>query len=296
MFSNSKNSVPSHNLYSFVGFVFLPTGIDREEYVRKCQEIEQISVIDVEFNRILHRVRVGRNTFKDIIFPTSTDTLGSAVICLNLEIKEQYIVIDTIKTYEDAKLLQLEQSFRVFRKNNVSLVDFHIKGLTGELDLIVDSGDQENIESNWNFFNKKRRATLKLYIQGLFRVIAEKSLQFIGYELIEIKLTKKGKDHINLKFEKDKGISYFDDFNNKFTINKDGIIALVPDKKLKVGNGNYSVLLGDIMKEAVDNIIDELGKATVTTVMGPMPLLNAAQILLIKKKTAQTLSKYHYTQ
>lgn len=296
MSSNSRNSIPSNNLYSFIGFIFLPPNLNREEYIQICQSTEQVSVIDLEFNRVIHKVRVGRNTFKEIQFPQSTDSLGSAVICLNLEIREQYVVIDTIKAYDDVVLTQLEHSFRIFRKNNASLVDFHIKGLTGELDIVIDSGDQENIQSNWSFFNKKRKAFLRLYIQGIFHLIAEKLLYIVGYDILEIKIVKKGKDHIKLKLQKDKGIVYSDDYKNEFEINKDGNMVFNPKNKFIVGEENYSVVLGELMQEAVDNIIDELVQATIITETGPKSLSNAATIAGIKKKTAKTLSKYHFTK
>lgn len=295
MESKSREQVPSHNLYSFIGFIFLPPDITRDEYLSLCFNSEQVSVIDLEFNRVVHDVRVGRLVFKELVFPTSPEKLGSAVICLNLEIREQYVVIDIIKGYSDSKLTELEDSYRVLRRGSNTFVDFHIKGGSGELDVIVDSGENENKESNWSFFNKKRRASLKIYVQGIFSLLTEKVLQLIGYESIELKIVKKGEDHISLKIEKDKGLFYFDD-KNSFESNQNGDIILKPKRRLVVGEKEYSVPLGEIVKESIEAIIDALAKSTVATEAGPKPLSNVAEIVAIKTKTMRMLSKYHFTK
>jgi hypothetical protein len=60
-------------------------------------------------------------------------------------------------------------------------------------------------------------------------------------------------------------------------------------------NGSEGITLGKKAEEVINAFIDEVAKATVTTALGTMPLLNTAQISLLKKNTSKIISQYSFT-
>lgn len=62
-------------------------------------------------------------------------------------------------------------------------------------------------------------------------------------------------------------------------------------KKVSINGGDQPFVLGKVLKDFLDDFIDEVSKSTVSTALGQMPLLNAEQIVAYKEKTQKLLSE-----
>ena len=75
-----KNDIPFVSKLGIIrGYIFIPTSVDRELFIRESLYKERFSVI-IDPTGVLHNCEATKSAIRDIVFPKEGENLGSAVV------------------------------------------------------------------------------------------------------------------------------------------------------------------------------------------------------------------------
>lgn len=257
---------------TFTAWVILPPGMDRERFIKKCYQTGTVLVKSVD-NQIEINVQVDRGSIHLLRFPANLGEKGSAVSCLKDQIYRTTKVVAILQDEDEDQLIFEENQFRVHKRNGDNFVDLDIKGNTGDFDLTADSSGYEDVESSINFLNKKGKAKLKLFTQGVITVIADDSLNFQTEKEFNLLIQDNDDDTskpTTLNYKAGIGLNFTDEFGNIVTTTKNGI-------KIKTKNGEQFILdksgltiktAQEDLKKILSDTLKELISAIITTPSG----------------------------
>ena len=100
-------------------------------------------------------------------------------------------------------------------------------------------------------------------------------------------------DDTEITYTRGEGLDYKDEFGNVISV-KDGY-ATINSKKVNLGEGKEPILLGNTTKEFLNKVLTAISSITVATSLGVMPIINKAQVELLKKDLESLLSKISNT-
>jgi hypothetical protein len=331
MIQNSSDSVsrqPSNTerYSSGIGYVVLPneSDIKRQDYIYNCLKNCNLTIfIEGEGNR--NNVPASQQIFNDIIFPDKFGQLGSRVVWINDPLLGQIYVVAIIGSSAGYKR-QEEDSFRLVRQLGDSFVEITGNSKTGSISVgayakkptnITISATDKTGNSNINFRvtgNHTTKASKNIEeisnVKNIRKVEDEKILDDFSYEEITTKkIESQTFRHFINALEKFK-LSVGEDFTKISSIEVDEdfvrIIATqflnlsgsenvkIKTKKLQLNGGEEAMVLGNILKEMLDDLIQEISKIQVVTPMGLMPIYNKAQVVSFMLKTKKILSRYGF--
>ncbi len=275
------------------GFVVIPDDQDIKKFTEFCYRTGTVSLL-LENGGIINDVLISKAALNEIDFPESFKALGSQLIWINQPRKNQPIALGSIsKTNEFVNFNRNKSSLRRATKGFVSelLVD-------AEKGCVIINSNSSN-ESGGDIYiisiNKNKDSKLNLIISGsinarsqYFNIESSKKFSFLVKDKsVDEKITE-------INYEKGVGFSYKDEFGNQCYLN-DKNIQFKPKNTFNIGEGKEPIPLGNTLGKFFEDILDEVSKSQVTTVMGPMPLLNAALIEALKLKIEIFKSKISNT-
>lgn len=159
--SEGKIPIPQDRDAISIWRVYLPSDIDREQYIKKCYLSGTVSLVD-EFNEVAHRVKIGKLTLQLIEFPIDVNHVGSEVICVSMPYGGRLYVIDVYSSNGDF-IDQDEQQFRFIKSINGGLAEVRVDG-NGKILLTVDS--EEDSEIIINVANKEKAGKITVGVNG----------------------------------------------------------------------------------------------------------------------------------
>lgn len=101
---------------SGVGYVIIPYGVNRDEYVKTCYRTGTVSIVSENGFDVVHRVLVGKLTIQLIDFPQKTKELGSGVIWVNMPNQEEPVVVDVL--YKQNEILDINEGSLTLEKSD----------------------------------------------------------------------------------------------------------------------------------------------------------------------------------
>lgn len=222
------------------GYVSIPEGIDREEYISNCYRKERVSIVADQGGFMIHDCYISKESIRNVRFPSSSEKLGSPVVYVYTAISTKPIIIACVSEESETDLLE-EGKFKLdktFGGNRVQVVG---NARNGNLYVNVETYDDNTSDIVVNLSSKKD-TNLKVTLNGT----------------TEIHSTK--------------------EFN-------------VKTEKFNVGDATEPVTLADSLASLLSDLIDEIAASTTSTMLGPQPLLNAAQITAFKNRLDEIKSK-----
>ena len=275
------------------GFVVIPKDQDINSFIESCFRTGSISLL-LENGGVINNVLLSKKEIGEIEFPDSYDSFGSQLVWINLPKKNQPIVIGSIsKTNE----------FTSFSKNKSSLRRV-TKGFVNEI--VVDSekgciiiNSNSSKETGGDIYiistNKEKNSSLNIIVSGDINIRSKNTIIENSKKTSFIIKDKNIDENITeISYEKTIGFSYRDEFKNEAYLNNDNI-QFKPNSKFNIGGGREPITLANSLGDLLDEFITQVSIATVTTLMGPMPLLNASAISALKNKINTIKSKLSNT-
>jgi hypothetical protein len=264
--------IEGHNWGVGVGYVKIPSDLERDRYVGLCYRTNTIC-IGTDDGGFFPRVPCNPELLNHIEFPKSSDEVGSAVLYINEPIKNQLFVITRLE--KNNILSDGKEGYYKIQK----------RWKEGEAELIL-SGKEGFAGITVNKPNEGGKLLLRSSggVESSLELESEGDLEIKGKKII---FNTWNETRIETQCEEDKKIVSFVQNGQENRFEGDKFI---------IGQGCERMVLGEKLKSFLDDFIDEISKITVTTALGVQPILNISQIFLFKNRTAEILSQIGYIE
>lgn len=268
--------------------VIIPPNQDRDEYLQHCYQCGTISMIARTNMDVVHDVAVDMDVMEKLNFPTDEKQLGSTVIWVNIPIYNRPVVVGILHNSDQMGTHIEENEFSFSRWNEQGQVSISGKARGSQIDIIAQSNSDTGGRLSINVSNVAGSAKLDVTVNGDFFMVANNGA-FKFRDSLTLEITDGAADTkpTFLTVDKDKVEMRIQQTDAGFQFDKD---------TFQIGNGAEAVPLGETLESFLHTLIDTIAGSTTATSLGPQPLVNAAQILALKEKTAAFLSKYFKTQ
>lgn len=157
------------------GYVSIPEGIDREEYISNCYRKERISVVADQGGFMIHDCYISKEAIKNVRFPIDSKTLGSPVVYVYTAISTKPIIIACVSEESETELLD-EGKFKLdktFGGNRVQVIG---NAKNGNLYLNVETYDDNTSDIVVNLSSKKD-TNLKVTLNGTTEIHSTKEFK-----------------------------------------------------------------------------------------------------------------------
>lgn len=255
-----------------VGYVAIPSEIPRDVFIYDSIR-EGTIMIRTEDGGHYRNCPVSKNIFDEIEWPERTEENGTPIFYVT-EPKHQQPVVVGAFNYNDEIIDRGEYEFRMTRQYQNSLVQ--IVGNSQNSELVFYLQGDVRSDLNIRLANENDRGKLIIDIDGIYSLKSTKNISIFSQESIRQKVG--------------------DSEDNSTAIIQDPSQINIRAHKFIVNDGEQAIMLGNMWKEFMDTFIDIVSKSTVSTAIGQMPLLNAAQIAEFKNRTEEILSEYSFTK
>ena len=287
--SIGPNPAPGSRLSAGIGYVVIPSDVDRQLYIDQCFRTGTIMMYTEE-QEVIRDVSVDEDTIQQIQFPETIDDLGSAIAWLLLPLKKQPIVTALILK-NDETLDIIEHQRRLRKQTDTGLAEISLRGDKGLIGVIVDGETPDSGQLNITVSNRSNNAQLNINIKGKAKIVASDSIELkAGREFVVIIDDPFIDDAITtIKYTKEQGFEYSDEFGNQIFVRKDEIQVIT--NKFRLVQGNEAMVLGNTLKALLDDFIAAVASITTSTLIGAQPILNKAQVEALKQRTEAILSE-----
>jgi len=277
MSSNNIAPIESKKEFYPIGIanIVVPTGIDRAAYINNCFKTSTVSIFSSTLGWV-NRVPVDKMSLNFIEFPKESSEFGSSICYVVDQIHKKPLIIGIFNNLKSLADLE-EGSFNFRRSENDSLIE--IAGSLNNGSITLNTINKEGSKIILNASSSEEGSEVQIKSDGNIELDALHETKILSHSRF-ISVTKNRESEIGASFEQTEE-------NNVFTGKEFEIHA----EKIKINDGDQPFVLGNTLKDLMNELIDEIGKSTVSTGIGQMPLLNAQQIVAFKERIAKILSK-----
>ena len=275
-----------------VGYLIVPNDLDRDTYVRYCFNTNTISIA-LENGGILNNVQCTKSVIQQLEFPLTSKEIGNQVVWVDQEALGYPVIVGVLlRADQVTDLSEHQTSHRRVTENGSSeiLVDGKNPFIIINSDSLKDSGGDIYIVSK----NTGQTSKININSSGEINLSSQNIQASISNELNVVIRDSLQDDKITtINYTKGKGFNYLDECDNQIEV-IDGKINIVSDN-INIGgdNASESILLGDTTVSMIDKILEILGRTQTTTLIGPQPLLTAAEFTALRAQLETLKSKKH---
>jgi len=248
------------------GYIVVPSNVEKDEYIASCYGKERVCIMTEHSSSMVKDCYISKSALRDIVFPDISDgnknKTGSAVVFVCDDYANKPTIVAVLSKEDESDLLE-EFKFQLkkrYVKNTVLIEGDAKKGL---LSINVEDGEDEGAIN----------ITVKGKTGGKINIKCQTEVNIETDEKINLHTT----GEINLNTYN----SANGELLSKFNISGTDVI-LIPQNELKIGEATEPVAMADSLADILGELIDKIGAATVSTLLGAQPLLNAADIIAVK--------------
>lgn len=272
--------------------IFIPTDVDRERFIQRCFNTGTVSII-LQDGGIINNVLCDLNSFNQIQFPKDSKELGSLVAWIIQSYSRVPIIVGVLNRSDQTLDIKENQASLSKSTNN------------GKVDFIADSNSPVAIinsssltEQGGDIYIQSQNGSLTSKINisssGEINIISQNTNFKISDEFnITIHNPEINSNKTTIKYIKDEGFTYEDEFNNKIEI-IDGKIN-IDSENINIGGdaAQQPLILGTNLVNLLDQILTLLGSTTAPTVFGASPLATSPAFVQLKSQLEALKSKKH---
>jgi hypothetical protein len=147
-----------------IGYIAVPEGVERDEYVDNCYRRERVSVLSDQGGFMIHDCYISKEAIKDIRFPVNKNKRGSGVVYVYDSNSTKPIIIGIVSDESETDLLD-EGKFKldkIFKNNRVQVIGNAKKG---NLFLNIETFDDNDANLNIAISSKKN-SKLNITLNG----------------------------------------------------------------------------------------------------------------------------------
>lgn len=280
-------------------YVCIPKDQDRESYIRHCYSTNTVFLRD-EFGSTYRNCAISKSIIQEIRFPNNSNEIGDCVIINFIPKHNQAVVVGILPLKNNPPDILSDGEFRMKKVRESSLVDFFGSAERSQVSLSITSSGDQSSRLMTNLTGERHDALLEEYVKGEVsrqstRRYLIKSNQELDIQVVDDQDNLLGR----INYVNGQGLKILDEFSNEILM-KDGVVRIKRgenyinmNNKISIGdeNSQYKAVLGEILKDKLDRIIDEIVKITVPTALGPSGVpINSVQLLQLKTEFGQFLS------
>lgn len=229
--TNKHVSIKCHRHSIGVGYIVVPSGVDRDLFVSKCIRTNRVSLY-THNGDYSDRVPVSGQTIQSIDFPNEPGELGSAVLFVVVPKKNKPVVICTLLSHEES-MISSEGEFYLEKKTESGVARIGGSNVDGVINIVSNFKDVSKV----NLVSFSEDAEINIRTNGDVNVEAEENILIKSYNKVEILVSNidtGGESKIT--YEKGYGFTYEDEFENKIEANSSGIT--ISSDKILIGSEN----------------------------------------------------------
>jgi hypothetical protein len=227
------HDVPSGNDVCGLGYIAIPKKTDREVYIADCYRRNVVTIYGGQFNPIFYDVPVSIEAIQQIKFPSESGGYGSPVLWINIPIYNKPVIIAIFKSDNDFYALQTE-CWRVTKSQNENFIDATFKASDGSMNFNIQTAKGVKGKYNIRLTNAEETCEYSLFVKGDVKIKATKKIQLTADEIFDVEIIDDdGVNKGHIRYEKGKGLTYEDEFENSI-LAKDGVIEVKTKNKSKI--------------------------------------------------------------
>lgn len=277
---------------SDVGYIIIPEGVDRNEYVASCYRTNMVSINGGFGYGIFNNVLCPTNVLMDINFPQDSKTRGTPVIWVKNDHTGLPIIVNSLN--EEGEIVQIEENqYRIKRKIGTSFIDFFINPKNNEMRMNLYSDEKNPSNLIIKTCSKNKNSMINLFSDCDVSINSEKNITINSENNVEINIKEKNEIKTKIKYVLKEGLSYLDEFENEINIDKNKV-EIIPKEKFILNDGKEKMVLGDTLKDILSEFIDKVaGLSTINCIQGSPVTLSPstiAELQLLKSKLINFLS------
>lgn len=265
-----RNISPNSGLENAgIGYVIIPDveDLSREEFIKLCYKTETVCIDGGLNYGLFYDVSVDRETMKSIIFNKEKGKHGSPVVWLNIPQWQKPVIIAVLK-YENDTFASDEGELNHERTENGNSIYTSMSSKNAVVDLNVIANGTTNGKININLLSSNNTGELNIYIKGKSKIHSTEEIKLISDKRFILTIVDEdAKERVYITYEKSKGYIYKDEFGNEMNC-KDGLVEII-SKKINHNKGSEPMVLGAILEDKLNKILDAISKLTVPTALGP---------------------------
>lgn len=273
-----------------VGFVVVPEGIDREEYIEDCYRTNTVTISGGMGYGYFCNVNVDVHTMQLLQFPTNSDgdIRGTAVVWVKDSVHNVPVIVACLRKQDDFYILQ-ENQYLVKRETQTTSVVMYADGSQAQYEINI-VGDREHPSlMDIKITSENADSVFNLYVDKELNVTSKEKVNIISESEVNLNIKKDGDVKTQITYKQGEGFYYKDEFGNEIKC-KDGEIDIISDK-INHNNGNEPMVLGDTLEQLLNDFIDAIMQLTVMTIAGPSSVpINTAVFGQIKARISQIKS------
>jgi len=267
-----------------VGFVVVPSDIDREQYINDCYRTNTLTINGGKGYGYFSGVHADINVMQNITFPTDEENRGTAVVWVKDAISQLPVIVGVLRKQNEYYSLA-ENQFRLKRQNGdkTKFVELFIDGDESCFDIVLVGDEETPAELNVKLGSKNKDSILNISSDNELNISSEKKVKIGTNQKIEVEISDKGETKTSIVYELGLGLVYKDEFENEITC-KDGQVDVI-SKKINHNSGKEPMVLGETLTGILKDILTAIQKLTVVTPVGTSsPPVNIAEFATIQAK------------
>jgi hypothetical protein len=274
-----------------VGFVVVPSDIDREQYINDCYRTNTLTINGGKGYGYFSGVHADINVMQNITFPTDEENRGTAVVWVKDAISQLPVIVGVLRKQNEYYSLA-ENQFRLKRQNGdkTKFVELFIDGDESCFDIVLVGDEETPAELNVKLGSKNKDSILNISSDNELNISSEKKVKIGTNQKIEVEISDKGETKTSIVYELGLGLVYKDEFENEITC-KDGQVDVI-SKKINHNSGKEPMVLGNTLADLLDEMLKAIQAITVISPVGATSTpVNAASFAAIQAKLDTIKSK-----
>lgn len=296
---NTTMREPDDNMYhSGIAYIVIPPDVDRHKYIQECYKTNTVSIYS-ENNGLINRVPIDKYSLNFIVFPKNTNEFGSPV-SFKADSVSNCPIVDGIfcGTNEISDLVENQFKFKRKLNNNVVEISGSPDGKYIGLNVIADKNGEVFI----NVKSKDKSGKFTVNVEGDAVINSLNNLLVTQFgKFTSVTKSKTNEDEFTVHSQTSTDETFYNEnhnINTKNAITKaTDVLTEAPHVKFnkvedfKINDGKEPFILGKKFAQFMKDFITEVSKATTTTMLGQMPILNAAEVAAYTEKVDELLSE-----
>lgn len=289
----SRVSQSNFNHSTGIGYITIPTDIDRDLYVKTCYRKERVAIQLDGGGSVVNNCYISKQTLQNISFPENPQSLGSCVAFISIKHHNLPIIVGVISKPDETQLLE-ENSFKKLVSTKNANVSIEGKGKSGELFINVESDFEGEGSIYINLKSKNNTSKFNINCFGDINIYSEGETTLKALKNVNLqKLKIEGSEEI-ISAElllSDEGFEVRDVFGNTLKSNEDGEINVFPASKLNIFEGSQPIPLGTTLQTELKKFQDRFDAfLTSYTNAIPIPSDGGKAIQLAVKATMELVT------
>lgn len=285
-----------------IAYIILPGDIERVDYINNCYRSGKVSILTEESQRY-DNVPIGKHVVPELVFPETVGALGSQIVWINIAKYNQPTIIAIIDK-NDEVIPVLENQFNLKKEFKDNLVEIYGDAKSGIITIKTKGVGSNQSKLIVNIENTDENGQLELNVDGQIDVNSKGTINVNSADGITLNIKRPDNNlpanqqvSTVIKYERETGFTYEDEFGSKYYIDSNGKVFFKPKSTFEIGSDQQNVtsnvewmLLGETTKtemQKMNAIINAL-HSTILNGQFNEPGMGAPSVFHLALKAALT--------